>query len=209
MLEKQNKYMSIIAKILSGIFHPLFLPTIGMIIILYSGTFLSNLIPEAKRLLIGIIFITTFIFPLISLSILRWQRFISSFSLEERKERLLPMLTTLMYYYIAYYIINTNHIQGIIKEFILSVIIALTISFFLTLKWKVSLHMIGVGGIMALIISISLKLNTNLSAFLIIWTFIAGLIGSARLYLNMHNLRQIALGFVTGFSAVLLTILLY
>jgi len=180
-----------------------------MIIIFNSGTYLSNILPQAKYMLGLFILLTTFVFPLVSMMILKWQKLISNFSLDNRKERLLPILTTLIYYYLAYYIITSSHIQGVIKAFVLSGIISLTFAFFITLKWKISLHMIGVGGIFALIISISLRLNTNLSSFLIIWSFIAGLIAAARLYLQAHNLTQITAGFFVGAITVLSTILFY
>jgi len=201
--------MKFAAKLFSIIFHPLLLPSIGMIIIFNSGTYLSNLLPQAKLLIIAVIFITTFLFPVLSLPVMKWQKLISSFSLDKRQERLLPILTTLIYYYLAYYMVAESHIQGIIRAFVLSGIIALTIAFFITLKWKISLHMIGLGSIFALIISISLRLGTNLSGFLIIWTLITGLTASSRLYLQSHNLTQIVVGFFVGSATVLTTILYY
>ena len=77
----------------------------------------------------------------------------------------------------------------------------------INLKWKISAHMAGIGGVIALIYQIHVQ---GLSAFDLLWLLclsiiIAGLLGSARLALKQHDIWQILAGAVVGFLSVALT----
>ena len=67
--------------------------------------------------------------------------------------------------------------------------------------------MIGMGGIIGSIIGISERLTIDLNNILIVLFLLAGLVGSARLYLNAHNPAQVFVGFLLGSSCVLFLIL--
>ncbi len=201
--------MKTLSQIISYIFHPLIIPTIGIFIIFNSGTYISNLVPEAKQLIYILVFISTFLFPVLMIPFLLWQKIINSIYVETSKERVIPMLLTLVFYYFGYYIIGSNNISGIIRAFFLASIISLTVTFFINIKWKISTHMIGLGGLVGLVIGISLRLNINLIVYLILLIFISGIVGAARLKLNSHNIIQISAGFYIGILIVLSTILFY
>jgi len=201
--------MKVFSQILSYLFHPLVIPTIGIFIIFNSGTYISNLVPEAKRLIYLLVFISTFLFPVLMIPFLLWQKIIKTVYVETKKERIIPMLLTLIFYYFGYYIIGSNNISGLIRAFFLASIISLTAAFFINIKWKISTHMIGLGGLVGLVIGISLRLQVNLVQYLVILIFISGIVGAARLKLNSHNILQIAAGFYIGILLVLSTILFY
>jgi hypothetical protein len=201
--------MKTLSQIISYIFHPLIIPTIGVFIIFNSGTYMSNLIPEAKQLIYILVFTSTFLFPVLIMPFLLWQKIINSVYAETSKERIIPILLTLIFYYFGYYIISSYNISGLIRAFYLASIISLTVTFFINIKWKISTHMIGLGGLVGLVIGISLRLDVDLIIYLILLVFISGLVGSARLKLNSHNIHQISAGFYIGVLVVLSTILFY
>lgn len=201
--------MRFISKIISYIFHPLLAPTFGIYIILNSISYLSAIPPDAKMWLYILVFVTTFLFPSISLLFLFWQKLITNIELDDRKERLLPIIVTLAFYYLGYYILGMNNISGLLRAFYLSAIISISLSFFINLFWKISAHMIGIGGIIGLILAISFKLNLNLQLILIIAIFIAGIIGASRVKLEAHSQLQIFAGFYLGMITVFTTLLLY
>jgi len=201
--------MKTFSQIISYIFHPLIIPTLGIFIIFNSGTYISNLIPEAKQLIYILVFVSTFLFPLLTIPFLLWQKIIKSIYVKTTKERIIPMLLTLIFYYFGYYIIGSNNISGLIRAFFLASIISLTTTFFINIKWKISTHMMGLGGLVGLVIGISLRLDINLIVYLIILIFISGIVGAARLKLNSHNILQVSAGFYIGILIVLSTILFY
>ena len=199
--------MKIIAKIISYIFHPLLAPTIGIYIILNAVSYLSAIPPDAKLWLYILVFVTTFLFPSISLLFLFWQKLITNVEVNDKRERLLPIIITLAFYYLGYYILGINNVSGLLRAFYLSAIISITLSFFINLFWKISAHMVGIGGIIGLILLISIKQNLNLEFILIIGVLLAGIIGSSRIKLEAHNPLQVIAGFYLGLITVFTTLL--
>ena len=69
--------------------------------------------------------------------------------------------------------------------------------------------MIGIGGLVGLILALSMKLIIDLQIILIILFIVSGLLGTIRLFLNEHKPIQIYSGFVLGFLVVLTTVLFF
>ncbi len=184
---------------ISYIFHPLFMPILGMWLILYSGTYLSLLPLEGKRAILLITALSTILLPLSVLPFLYYQKLLTSYKMPERKERLLPLLLSIVFYYFGYYILRKVGVPSFIQHFLLASIICLVVAVLVHLKWKISTHMIGVGGILGLISSFSHIFQQNITIVLMFAIIIAGAIGTARLYLKAHNQAQVYSGFMVGF----------
>ena len=93
--------------------------------------------------------------------------------------------------------------------YMLGGLITLLITLLITIRFKISIHMVGMGGLMALIIFISFYLKVNLSFYLILAVLIAGITGTARLQLKAHNPVEVYSGFILGFAVVMLMMVLY
>jgi membrane-associated phospholipid phosphatase len=59
--------------------------------------------------------------------------------------------------------------------------------------------MVGWGGLVGLILSLSLRFNTDLVLFLILAILFSGIVGFARLKLTAHSPMQVYMGFLIGF----------
>lgn len=81
----------------------------------------------------------------------------------------------------------------------LSILFILTISYF----WKISAHLVGWGGLVGLVFSLSMRFNTDLMLFMILVVLLTGCVGFARLRLNAHSPLQIYAGFMVGFITML------
>jgi membrane-associated phospholipid phosphatase len=70
-----------------------------------------------------------------------------------------------------------------------------------TLFYKVSIHTLGVTGILGILLPLN-KVAENNSLFIptLVLIVIAGLVMSARLQLNSHTPREVLIGAVTGFA---------
>ncbi len=204
-----SQYIKIASNIISYIYHPLIMPMLGVFIIFNSGTYMSNLIPEAKNLIYTLVFVSTFLFPSLIIPFLIWQKILHTVYAETTKERIIPLLLTLIFYYFGYYIISSNNISTIITAYFLSLVISISLTFLINLKWKISNHMVALGGLVGLVIGISLRLEVNSVFLLVSLLFVSGIVGSARLFLNAHNIYQIASGFFLGLSSVMTTMLYY
>ena len=77
---------------------------------------------------------------------------------------------------------------------------AIGIALVITSRWKISVHMLGIGGLIGAIIGISQRFQFDHSMILVALILFAGLIGYARLKTNSHNYRQVYAGFILGIS---------
>jgi len=187
------------AKIISTIFHPLIIPTIGLMIIFNTNSYINYAIPEElKRATLLLIGISTFIIPLLISLLFLNKRLINSLEMETQKERIFPYSFTILFYIFTLYIIKKAPLPPIIFDFVIGATLSVVLAFIINFRWKISAHMIGIGGLIGALISVSLLLEVYITPYIIIGFIIAGLLGSARLILNAHNPAQVYTGFVLG-----------
>ena len=82
-------------------------------------------------------------------------------------------------------------------------ILALLITFYR----KISLHMMGTGGLSGLILGLAINLSMNMLGFILLAIFISGITGFARLKLESHKPSEIYSGFLVG--ALVMFLLFY
>jgi hypothetical protein len=95
---QQSNLPDNLAKTVSIVFHPLFMPLYGLAILFSAPTFLKYLPAEVKRVLFIVVVIDNVILPLALLPFLRYRNLISSFHIDDRKERIIPLLITSILY---------------------------------------------------------------------------------------------------------------
>jgi hypothetical protein len=207
--EKTITYPDIIARIISIVFHPLLVPAYGLLIIFSAPTLFGYLPFQVKKLLFLIVAINNVLLPLSLIPFFIHRNIISSWTIENRRERIIPLLLTTILYSATSYIIFRLPIPVFLKTYIFSTFF---ISLFVTIInfwWKISLHSVGSGALLALILVLSFKMYTPLSGYLIISVICAGLVLSSRLWLNFHNQSQVWLGLLTGFLGLVLFMILF
>lgn len=194
-----------IAKMFTIVFHPLFVPFYMLLILLNVNTFFAMMIPvKAKLLLSGLVFLTTILLPLLIVFLLYRLKLVKSFYLQSREERIYPLLTVAVFYYITYYLLKSFPISFIFSYYMLGstflTILAMIISFYR----KISLHMIGIGGMLGLLMGLSLNLNLDLTWFVISAIILGGFLGFARIQSNSHKPSEIYSGFLVGAGVMFL-----
>jgi membrane-associated phospholipid phosphatase len=75
--------------------------------------------------------------------------------------------------------------------------------------WKISLHSVGAGALISLILILSLKMLTPLEWYLVPAVIIGGLVLSSRLKLNLHSPSQVWTGVFVGFFGLSLFMMLF
>jgi len=158
-----------------------------------------------------IIFIVTFIIPIISIGTLRLSNFISDFRLEERKQRVTPFLFVTCFYgitaYMFYSKLNFNSLIFVIFAITTVLLLMLTI---VTRFWKISVHGAGIGGTIGFILALGLYHPIpNFAIVLAVIAVISGLIVYARLSLNAHTPLQVYTGVVLGMIFCFTTLYLF
>lgn len=191
--------MKITAKIISTLFHPLWMPTVGLLIIFNTPTYLNYTISfELKRFITILMTLTTIVIPILFTLILLNKKSISSINMEQKKERNIPYLISIFLYFFTLYFLYKFPIPNLIYKFVIGAAISVTCAFIINLKWKISAHMIGIGGVIGALFCIAFLLNVNITVYLTLTLILAGLIGTSRLILNAHTPAQVYTGFLLG-----------
>ena len=211
------------ARVVSLLFHPMLLTSYAILLMFVLPTYLSLYPYNYKKAVILIIFTATFISPLLIMLILLNIRKIKSLNLTDRKERFLPFVIGFVLYFSAY-LITLNFPGGTplyISSFVLCTTILLLILLVLTFKFKISVHMAGMGGFLGFFYVFFVKMNISevlfiisgfhilIIHFFVLLLILSGIIASARLFLKAHNPIQIISGFFIGLTIGFLSVFLY
>lgn len=190
------------AKILSVLFHPLLMPTYGMIILFTQVDlyFVLSIQPKAQLIISGLVFLNTFVIPSIIIAYLYSKGKISDVQISMKEERWIPLVITSILYMSTYYLLRNIGLNRFFLLVMATAILAIVISFIINIWWKISVHMIGIGGLTGAIYCIAASFNTNLNPTLILAFILAGFLGYSRLKLKQHTLAQVLVGYCTGFG---------
>lgn len=197
------------AKFISIIFHPLLLPVYAIIFIFSQHQSIYFISFEAKKSIVIIFFILTFVAPVLSILLMKNFKMISSIYLHERKDRFLPYSIVISYYLICYLVFQKVPVKFpfYINDILLIASISTLITFIFNFKTKLSAHAVSVGSFITYAIFFIKIQYQQTFYYAILFLLIAGLIGFSRLFLNRHNPQQVYSGFIVGSSASLIYIL--
>ena len=201
-----NKFLATLADALSNVLSPLLMPTYGVFIVFWVSVLC--LLPYGTRVSVLLMCMgITCILPLIFLSVLRHLKLVKDLHVNKREQRLIPYLFTAVCYLVAAYYLYYRHSPQWFIMFMVGSALTVLVMALINIKWKISAHMAGIGGVIALIYQIHVQ---GLSAFDLLWllcisVIVAGLLGSSRLVQRRHDLWQVLAGAVVGFLCVSLT----
>ena len=192
--------MTAVARAVSLLFHPLFLPTYGLYLIFNGDSYLNYMTPEeSKRALYTYFFLNTVVMPGLSIWVMKYSKMISSFQLENRKERTVPFIVTLFYFGLTYFLIKSIPLPPALFAMHTGVMLTVALAILINFKWKISIHMLGIGGLLGGILALSINLQYNAMGQICLILLVAGLVGSSRLWLKAHHPAQVYVGALVGF----------
>jgi hypothetical protein len=197
------------AGIISVIFHPLLIPVYGLLIIFIAPTLYNYLPSEVKKLVILIVLVNNVFLPVSLMPFLVHRNLISSWFMNERKDRVIPLMFSTILYIVTTYIIFRFSVPSFLKSFFIATSFLSLAATIVNFWWKISLYSIGAGVLLALVLILSLKMYTPLLWYLIPVIIAGGLILSSRLQLNLHNPGQVWCGFLAGFIAFATILMLF
>lgn len=187
-----------LSKIISVIVHPILIPIITFYTSLKLVPNIGFAITSYINLIWIILVLSTIILPVLSLLYLKYIGKIESFEMTEHKERPLPLLITGIWMLIGLrQLDNILYFAPILKIELICAIIIIFLASIISRFWKISLHMLGVGGLVGVVFSLH-TLYGGFSEILIIFILISGVVGVARIKQKAHDHNQIYVGFVIG-----------
>jgi len=191
-----------LALFISVVFHPLLMATYGCLLVFYGikGTVYDFMTPpETKWRICLIVFVFSFLFPVLNIVVLYKLKRIPSLTLSNQADRTFPYIMTSIFYLGLFYLLKDVNIWNSVKLFVLGGGLAILLTALINIKYKISAHMVGIGGLFGVLVSLSYLIKFDMTVFYIAVIILAGLIGMSRLYLEEHRPSQLYTGFLLGF----------
>lgn len=199
-----NTPMRLLAQLISVLLHPVFMP-------LYSCLLLYNLSPQLfaavppKNLYgwLGMVLINTLMFPLVLMGLLKGLGFIQSIFLKETKERVIPLIGVMVFYFWPYLVAKNVQAPEAARILMLGNFWGVIAVFMCTIFFKISMHTSGVGSVLGFLLVLSILLGNVLLMPLMMALLATLLIVWARKSLGAHSWRELLLGLGLGVAAQL------
>lgn len=196
-----------LSHILSLVLHP-FLQPVYLIVFILTQTVFAYYPANVKFYVLWVVALYAVLIPMLSLGVLRSLGWISDWRLDDRRERLLPLLVGAICYVLCAITIAKIPSVAFLRKFMVAAACCEVLCLVVSFRWKISLHLTGMGAIVALLVVVDLASErSNMLLPLIIAIGCAGLLASARLYLGRHNGAQVLAGFCGGFACATLAML--
>ncbi len=183
-------------KIWSVVTNPLWIPFVVSFWFLSYNTYDNDQQVDVKLYLIGLL---TIIIPLLIYVILKILGIVQSIDLKTSKERTWPLIC---YTILIVIVARGGFRDGFHKPlyyFFIGIVVASFIAAVLSfMRYKISLHMMGIGGLLGFVFVLLFTMNLPLLYLIAGISIIAGVTASARLYLKAHSNHELIFGFLTG-----------
>ena len=197
--EEWKRGFSRYARLFSYVFHPLFIPTYAALYLLYCTRYSYADIDAHTKLLRAIsVFLMTAFFPAFTVFLLWRLKFVSSVFLRTSKERIIPYMAAMFFYFWMYYV--GKNIAGNYAPFLwllLGTFISSIAALMANIYCKVSMHAIAMGNLLMLFVLLGLGGEALLSD-VTTTIYIAGIVLSSRLLVSDHTAFEVYFGFLLG-----------
>ncbi len=194
------KVVKYIGNFISYIFHPLFIPTYFLLYLIQNIPYeFAGITPWQLQLRVFSVFWLTAFFPAFSVFLLWKLKFSDSIYLRTQKERIIPYVITMFFYWWMYYLSRHFNDQPLaLKYFYFGIFIASAIGLIINNFIKVSLHGIGVGGMLMAVILAGIMYPIQNIFWVSIAIVITSLVMSARMMVSNHTNKELWIGLMVG-----------
>ena len=113
---------------------------------------------------------------------------------------------TLLYYGMTVYLLSRSALHPTGVAMLAGGFIALAFTTLITLRWKISAHMVGIGGCVGALMALNALHGLYLLFPIAMLLLLAGALGTARLLISDHSSAQVYAGFALGFASVVASV---
>jgi hypothetical protein len=187
-------------KLISVFLYPNVIPTLG--VMFYFLTVPVNFESKQKMGILSLVFVVTYLFPLLISFIFKKIKLIDSYRIESIRQRKLPIALMFGVFYLLgntiSYIPNFHDLALLFFSTSLGLIIIYFLFYF---KIKASIHLFSLGVFMGFFLVLSTVYQQSFLIIIIAILFLSGILANARLQLKAHTTKEIYLGFFIGIIA--------
>jgi hypothetical protein len=206
----QPPLIKFFAHLFSYIFHPLFIPVyVTWFIAFIHPSYFSGFNPQQKTWIIIRIAYTMVFFPFITVLLLKGLGFSKSIFLKTQQERIIPYIACGIFFFWAYLVFrNQPDIPKILTAFTFGVFLSSSAALLANIQMKISMHTIGMGGLMGIFLVIMFQ-NTMLMTWpLCLALLLTGFVSTSRMVVSDHTSREIYAGLILGVACQLIAFII-
>lgn len=201
------------ARVLSVIFHPLFIPTYFFTFLAWTiPTSLEPITPELRGKFLLFIFIVTCLLPMVNVGIFKSFGVIRSFAMPERRERLMPFVFISAIYVAVTYLFHLHgrmNLNDNFLKFMIVIDMLVVVATIATFFFKVSVHSVTAWGLIGMLVALNKISDVSAIFYPTVGVIVlAGFIMAARLSLDSHTPREVMWGAVLGLATSITGMLL-
>lgn len=181
----------------SYIFHPLFIPFVG---VLFYYSVNPTYIPreEIQYKLLGT-FILSVLIPLLFFILLKTVGKASSFMLENAKERKVPLIATMIITLVIALRVFPDRDHEVLHYFFIGIFISSILCYLcIFINIKASVHMMAISGLTLFFFALSIHFKMNIFMVLTLLIFLNGAVATSRLHLKAHVPLELVIGGFVG-----------
>ena len=206
--QPQNAVIRLAAKIISYIFHPLFVPVyIAWFLITVQPYLFASFTPTEKIIALLRFIIMYSFFPLVTVLLARGLGFIDSIYLRTQKERIIPYIACGIYYFWMCYVLrNQPQFSKEVVQLSMAIFIASSIGLLVNIYMKVSMHSISMGILVVFMSLLAFTQAGSYTVYMSIAFLSAGIVCTARFIVSDHTAKEIYAGLLVGGLSQLIAI---
>jgi hypothetical protein len=190
------------AYFISVLFHPLFIPIyVTYYITFINPLFFTGINDHVKYWLLLRISINMVIFPALMVLLLKGVGFINSVFLKTQKDRIIPYIGAGTFYFWMYLVFrNQPEVPLILTSFVFAIFLSSYSALIANIYFKVSMHAIGMGGILGILLIILFRTHSALAipGPLMIALLLTGIVCTSRMIVSDHTQKEIYAGLFIG-----------
>ena len=208
MSPAEKPWVAKTANVFSVMFHPLFIPLYGLILIYSSPTLFSFIPFQMKRTIFILVLANNVLLPLSLAAVLYYRGAIKTFNARDRNERVVLLTFALVMYTITAFLLIRIQVPNLFRAYFISIAIVTLVTLVITAFYRISLHAAGIGGLLSLIVFMILLFDIRTAWQLVTVLFFGGAVMSSRLYLEDHTPTEVWTGLLAGAGVMALSLFL-
>ena len=149
-----NKTIILIARVMSMLFTPFYLPLLGLAVLFFLS-YLSLMPTGYKIFVLCMVYLFTILLPTMLIHFYRRYQGWSPIELGVKERRMVPYTLSILCYFVCLYLMETFHIPHFMGSILMAALFLQVLCAIINVWWKISTHTAAIGGVAGALIAFS------------------------------------------------------
>ena len=144
------------------------------------------------------VYLFTILMPTLLIRFYRQYHGWTLLELGRQEKRMVPYVISILCYAGCYTLMEITHIPHFMSIILMAALAIQMCCVVINIWWKISTHTAAIGGVAGALLAFSIIFGFNPLGWFSVVLILAGMVGSSRMILRQHSLRQVCYGFLLG-----------